>query len=475
MPERALSGTGAATTRLVVVQGPLQAIVAAATVRHLEQSGGARHRNVLVIGGLYSTRRNELEEATRNCAGAVDWDLVLTAEADDHLPPLPLEQADVAEVLCARNWQSLNREALDAFPAALRLSYGDGIGVLDTDRSPGVPQFARALLILPQPELAGVLEGQELELVPLDRLREAIAAARAAAAGLAEADHRLARFAAGGVLALLGNLTEAGATTLTSERRQARVLIGRAATPGAPVVLKPHPRASLGQAAAVARDLRAAGHPVRIMVPAAQGTYPIELFSDLVHAVARIQPGLSSSAVSLVHLHGMTTGVDLPVRLARTTLFPDSWNRALGTLAHHRRTLRELNSWDGRSPLPEPPDLAPSRVQIALSLIPRRLLAWHPRPGLGGPPSPPKDQTEFERRAATTPAGGDGVRQAVRPSTHRPAWRAALARFRSPAPSPPGAPSAEELEDLIEAHADLVFRRDRAGTTELRWTPRTGA
>lgn len=462
----------AASIRLVVVQGPLQAVVAAATVCHAERAPERHLRNVLVIGGLYAARRQALERATRDCAAAVEWERTLTAEPGDRLPALGIDPEDVAEVLCARNWQQLNLEALNAFPDAVHVTYGDAIGVVDTDRREVAPQFDLAMLVLPQPEHPGALDGQRTELVPVDVLRQAIEAARACAVGLAETDADLADFAQGGVLALMGNLTEAGVATLRSEVRQARTLVARVARPGAPVVLKPHPRASVGQAARLARKLRASGHPVRIMVGDRHGVYPIELFGELVRSARTVQPGLSSSAVSLAHVHGVRCHVDLPGWLARSTCFPEAWRRLLGTIDHHRRTLRELENWDGHSPLPDPPDLVPSRAQLLASAVPRRLFGWRPRSEIAAPSE--QDRLAAESRAlAAALSAPTTVRERVRPSTHLPGWQAAATR-RGPLPGDVPALSAEELEELLEIHADVVRRRDRRGMTHLRCVRRSG-
>jgi hypothetical protein len=471
-------------------------------------------RNVLLVGGLYTDRRKALVRATIDCAAAVDWDHVLEA-VDDRPPPLP-GGAAAAEVMCARNWQALNRAALDLHPDARRVVYGDGIGVVDTDRGSSAPQFDLAMLAIPQPELPGVLDGQPLEVIPMATLREVVDTVRAKAPGLAETDAALAEFARGGVLALLGNLTEARMTTLNGELRQARALLERVLRPGCSLVIKPHPRASLGQATALARVFRAKGHPVRVMGPSRHGAYPIETFPQLVRSVETVQPGQSSSAVSLAALYEVLPRAELPTSLARTTLFPHVWNRACGVIAHHARTLRTLPSWDGRTPLPDAPVLTPSRLQSLLAgpCVP---LVWtprsggHARPGAHdaprlmaaaarhvAPQSPARAVLQRDAASGTTwafPPGtkveplsaepaGDAIERigriaaasaaslagapvavvaAARPPTHAPRWRHLLERVRPSRMPDLAAGTGEEIEEAMEAAVDLELRARDSG------------
>jgi hypothetical protein len=530
-----------------VVQGPLHALAASAAILHLERAAPGVD-NVLVIGDLNVERHDELKEASITCGAAVDWTAVIDG-LQIHEPAAlrdALTGLAVCDVLLVRNWQPVNELALAAFPAARRVVLGDGLGVIDADRDPARPQFQLALPVIAQPKSPDSLDGVPLEMVLRTELEGAVTAARERAPGLRDLDARLADFISGGVLVLLSWLTETMTATLRAEIAQAHTLVRRA-TGGSnrPVVIKPHPRASLGQATALARRLRASGHPVHVMTPGDYGLYPIELFERLARAAGSIVAPGSSSATSLMYLYGVRSDVELPRGLALRTLTPRHWTVYRSACIHTDRTLDCLARWDGRSPMPAWPPFRPAIWHKVLDRL-MRPLAWvratdvplrNPAPlpevvpavlsdalGAGEGPAlqihrdptagsiwvggresdqslpdpqplgsapgdgepavaPPEDPvSRGARRLASRPPGTlAALLAAVLPSSHVPGWRLALLR-RTGAPVVAGATrSAEEIEELLEAHVDVVARIPepsapwpQAWWRRLRWRGRRG-
>jgi hypothetical protein len=525
-PERSRAGP----TRLVSAPGPLQALMAASAIRHLERSGTAPMRNVLVLGDLFEfddgsevmrRRHAQLREATLACARGIDTVIDVDgvdgpAELRERLGP----GARVEQVLCMRNW-GLRADllALETFPEARRMVYGDGLGLLDVDRIPGNPRFHVAVPVIPQPVTRDTLKGIELDVVARDALVDVLESVRASDPALRAADAELAGFGRGGVLILTSYLSEIGlGTTVRGELRMAYSMVKRSAPDRCPVVIKPHPRATLGQAAALARRLRRDGHPVRILGPELYGHYPIELFSELARAVDIVLPGASSAALSLLYVHGVRPLVDVPPHLALRHVAAYQVIPFMAACADYAAQVHSLDRWDGRSPLPPSPQRSPeaqaaakqvgaarwarfgglrSRLRwVPADRLPAREVAWSDRPRLAvrgrGPRTfPDRDARLYwvappslegaMREATAAPGAGDrsatdrvlatlerlageapgsvvAVVAAVRPSTHVPAWRV-------PALERGGVPlvrdavfTAEELEEVLEGAADVLRR-----------------
>src|ERR1019366_2516035 len=144
-----------------------------------------------------------------------------------------------------------------------------------------------------------------------------------------------------------------------------------------PVVIKPHPRSSLGQTAAVARRLRADGHPVRIMGQYEFGQYPIEAFEALVRSVGTIQAQGSSSAFSLHYLYGVNSIVALPRRRARRALLPREFRRVTDGAQEAKRFLDALDAWDGQMPMPFALQLTTPVYAKVLGRL-TRPITWNP-------------------------------------------------------------------------------------------------
>ena len=485
--------------RIAVAQGPLHAVVAGAAVAEAQRE--RPDENVLVIGGMETANEGGIVGATAACARTGPWaDVVGVPEGSDPVERLG-NPSDVSELVVIRNWQPLNEALLRAYPDARVTVYGDTFGIIDIDHSG--PRVDRILTVVPQPERDGSIGGVPVEVLPRDVVVDAVAAAREALPELVAYDAELAEWARGGVLALIANLTEGGGTTLRGEIEQGYGLIRRLAAAGAPVVIKPHPRASLGQAAAIARRLRRDGYPVRVVPAEPFGVYPIELFESLSRAVDGIQSGQSTAVVSLLYLYGVAPDVDMPLGLGLRTQFPYVWRRGFSIAVHNRRVLDLLPRWDGKEVFPVPPQVFPGLPERVIGVPPGRLLSWnaegapgerrvssgvpargdayddalgivwsveHARGLLDGLPSEPAQRMMATLERLRERAAGAAVTLAahVRPSANAPRWERMLSRDAPFTVAANARFTAEELEDLLEAHVDLTERRPELFERSLR-------
>jgi hypothetical protein len=516
--------------RLVVIQGPLNSLVASAAIAHAERQSPSGLRHVMLFGQTHAHDAAQLRAASVSCGAAIEWDRVLSG--DGMREPRQLREAvgagvRVAELWCMRNWQDLNELALRTFPDAYRVAYGDGLGVLDL-KADSPYRFHAARLAIPQPETRHSLDGVDLDVVPREALLDTIEKVRAADPALRELDSGLAEFARGGVLVLPSWFTETGIATLRGEARQSRVSLEPfTRDPGSPILIKPHPRASAGQAALLARLLRRSGHQVRLISRRHGGRYPIELFSELATSVGCVQGLASSGAISLHYLYGSRVAVGAPASLILRTTNPREARPLIGACKYYESTLERLDRWDGASPMPPWPNLRPALPDKILGRIVRPW-SWRPLRArrrdfeVSGPqPLPPALAGHVTARAAAPvwdplslatwwlvdggarsavlealesagpapssrllaasaaaprAAGGGAVVTvvAVAPPSHRPLWRVWLAR-RVGIAAPAGAElSAADVEDLLESELDVVARVPEPADFTHRGAPARG-
>lgn len=357
--------------RLVITQGPMQSIVATAVVRHLDRS--SRLKNVLVIGGLDAERDAPLREATLVCAAGGRWKSVIDL-ADQPIEELRLSARaslpppdQIEEIVCIRNWQPINEAVIGLYPAARKVVYGDGMGLIDSVGEEAWRRIDEIVAPIPQLERRPYLGRIPVEIVARRDVADAIDAALERVPRLAAADAELARAVRGGTLVLGSNLTEAGVTTLPAELRLLRSLVGRG--PGSSrVVVKPHPRASLGQATRLVRMLRGDGHRATVF-PAELAHYPIELFKQLVAEADRIVAGWSSSAVSLQYLYGRKSETMLPARLALRTIYPHAVRRVRRSVAYTTNAVESVSRWRGSGPLASVPIDQPNRITRLIGVL----------------------------------------------------------------------------------------------------------
>jgi hypothetical protein len=372
---------------------------------------------------------------------------------------------------------------------------------MDIRRDAGLPTVDRIVAPLPQPRTAESMEGIPWEAVRREHVLAAMTATRDALPELVEADRELAAFARGGVLALTGAFScmDLG-TTPAGEARLIVELVRRSARAASnPVLLKPHPRATLGVVNAAARALRRVGYPVRVWSEELYGDYPIELFRDTLHAVDRICSIASSATISLAFIHGLRSDVELDPALARRTIGLLNYRRFVGASRYYDELQRHVRAYSGKEPLPLWPDVAPppwyryvraaarplAWTQVT-SVLPAREAPWPPEPSSelsvddtvarlqwdleAGSPSLAERLTaavvrdgavsdRIERtleRMADLGVRGFRLTAAVLPPTHLPAWRQAVSgRWRMPVVRG-AALRAAQIEELVERRADVL-------------------
>jgi hypothetical protein len=496
-----MSRATAARLRLVNVNGPLQTLTATSAVLQLQEHEPLE--NVLVFNTHELGAHDAMLRAAVNCASAIDIQAVVDLAAGTDLSPLQRlteNGAEVADLVLLHNY-TLHQRIIEACPGATVTVYGDAFGQMDIRRDAGVPTVDRIVAPLPQPRTAGSMKDIPWEAVRREHVLAAMTATRNALPELVAADRELAAFARGGVLALTSyfscadlGTTPAGEATLIVElvRRSARAK-------SIPVLLKPHPRATLGVVSAAARALRRLGYPVRVWSDDLYGGYPIELFSDTLDAVDRVRSIASSATVSLAFIHGLRSDVELDPTLARRTIGLLNYRGFVVASRYYDELQRHVRAYSGKEPLPTWPDLAPPSwyryVRMAArplawtqvtSVLPAREAQWPPEPSselsvddtvallrwdleAGSRSLAERLMAAVVRDGAVSDRiertleqmGGLGLRgfrltAAVLPPTHLPAWRQAVSgRWRMPV-VPGAALRAAQVEELVERRADVL-------------------
>lgn len=485
-----------------------------AAVRYLEGEG-RNLDNVLVVGGL-EVADARLVQTTLDCAAGWRWSSThVLDEAEERWEQLP-DRREVEEILCVRNWQDVNVSLFERYPEARKLCYGDGLGLVDVAEREGALRVEEAVVTLPQVDRVGAADGLRLRVIDRSFIEGAIEGVRSVSRRLVDHDAELAGFGEGGLLILTANLTEAGMATPRAEGLQFVRLAKRMLRPGTPIVIKGHPRATLGQASALARSLRRRGHPVRV-VDDELLAYPIEAFSSLARSVGVVLPGPSSSAISLNYLHGSKVDPVLPFGLATTTIFPTAARALRQVVEHHRLALASLRGWDGESVLESMPVDPPALAERLIGELPKRVLGWKPsgnRVGapvdLGGVEHTLRERSAGEgfdlvvdRRSAAVwsvpPDSGAALEDALSTAGDDPAtritqvarllsalegWSEAnlaavvltsthLPRLRVPWVQPSGSPSnatltAERIEQIVESHLEIRSREPGIGSGRFR-------
>lgn len=384
------------------------ALVASAAVRYLDERRGERLASVLLLGGHQSARATEVADAAALCASPMRWWRIVRTGDEDPVARLQAdlgERPQVVEIYGMRAATDLMQAVLAAFPAARKITPGDGLGVYATGQRWDFPRYDRVLAFIPQPHSPTESDAPEVEVVPRRYLVEAIEAVHRLHPALRQLDGELADFVRGGTIGMLGVATESQVSTLRQELRQSRIAIQRVTRPRAPVLLKPHPRASLGQAATLARQLRAEGHAVRIL-PSAMQALPIEIFPQAIAAADGISlAGLGSTAITLKYLYDVDACH--AEGIGPMTILPSGVRYARRYARYQKRLVAMLPGWDGEAIFPPFGDLRPSR---ALAALERRTVMWvalptdgEGRPGLAAVP-------KAARRFLGAPSGEDPIR-----------------------------------------------------------------
>ena len=278
-------------TRLLVAQGPTQ-LLAGLTVWAWEDAITPRAEgemeSIILLGDFFAgrpphawtrfagtwLRRTKAGKSSRHTrwmrgfmSGAISFEQYLDQLREAVRRPW------VDEVFVCRNMQLLNEAVLYAFPGARKVCYGDGLGVIDLNgtsfcqplRQGGYVPVDEIACVMPVEATPGIFSRVPVKTVPLEYFRQTVLAAsqRIGAMnglGLSGGHGRVEDC----LLVCLSNLTESGLT----ERRERELefyleclkpFLQREQT----VLVKGHPRETLGQSDEVASMIRELGFDSR--------------------------------------------------------------------------------------------------------------------------------------------------------------------------------------------------------------------
>ncbi len=315
--------------RIVAAQGPQQLMAAIAVLRHQrEMEGGGAARDFVLTGSFYSSPAQNARmlaacrkiAAAAGCAGVID-----AADLEAALRKRPAAfprlakrlrerfDADSIELICvARNGQAFNELALAAAGEnARRICYGDGLGLLALDHSygeriynpAGYISIAEAWLTAPWEGEPGRFDKLRLVTVPADFYASLLRELCREIADLRDL-HDALLAATGGMpitLALTGTLTES--QHIASVAGESDLLFASAAPfirDGETILIKPHPRATLGLAQNLAARFAALG--TRTIVHETGSEWPVELLGAML-PIERVLGFGSSSSITLALQH----------------------------------------------------------------------------------------------------------------------------------------------------------------------------
>jgi hypothetical protein len=289
---------------------------------------------------------------------------------------------------------------LDLFPQACKITTGDGLGVYwARDTEQGAPHFDEFVATIPDARRPLPLPADRLGIVPRDTALEVIAAVERSHPQLADLDRHLAKFTRDGVLVILGYASEVGLMTprleLLAAYLQIQLTTGRRRVP---ILLKPHPRASLGQAAALARRLRRNGHTVMIM-PTPWNMYPIEVFPRTIRAASTIHPGESSARLSIPYFYNVQTA-DPRIPWQALLRFPTYIRSTWYWIRWTRMIVNSLKQWTREAPFEYSGPRFPGMLDRTLGFFPRRVFRWHPVTAT----LPPQSREEIRSQKRTVSA-----------------------------------------------------------------------
>jgi hypothetical protein len=175
------------------------------------------------------------------------------------------------EVFVARNMQLLNEAVLHAFPGTRKVCYGD-VGWIDLNgmsycqplRQDGYVQVDEIVCVMPVEATPGIFSRFPVKTVPLEYFRQIVFAASQRIAAMNEVGLSAANTRGDCLLACLSNLTESGLTERRDQELEfylecLKPFLQREQT----ILVKGHPRETLGQSDEVARMIRELGFDSR--------------------------------------------------------------------------------------------------------------------------------------------------------------------------------------------------------------------
>jgi Alpha-2,8-polysialyltransferase (POLYST) len=231
-------------------------------------------------------------------------------------------------VYACRNTQFVNELALSAFPEALRICYGDGLGFVALNKSFGSPTFNpqgflpmdRACLITPVETEPGNLDKMELTVVPHRFYVDTLSLVATRSEELRESAAELVSESAGLpiTVALTSHLTDLGyIPSLEEEINLYRTQILPHITAQEFILVKGHPREAYGQSERLAQQLRDKGF--RSLAVTKTAHFPMELFAPLL-PIRKVVSYCSTGFLGILMIRPCPVVIGLGAEAYRTTV-----------------------------------------------------------------------------------------------------------------------------------------------------------
>lgn len=397
--------------RLVSVFGPGNVMAALSAVRWRESQQGRD-----TVGGVVTIVHTPGLPATAATESAVVVERLISSQGWE--TPMVLTDGDVDGIVQGANHspyrevlrrfrQRVGREhfdevyfahdvvgrlpelAMNAYPNAERITYGDALGsvydkryhlALATGTSPtegtrprrgwltalvrngvksvrrnatrialGAPltlQATSAILVLPMDQTGDCLSGKQLWVVPKSVVQSIIADCNRAVPELRlHTQDLLAGTPQPRYLILLENLSDGGFTSLEREAALYEGVVRSHAAAGATIVIKEHPQAVAPIGDVLARRIETE-YVVRKLAPALR-RHPVELWEDLVRSCQPIS--ISYPCISLRFLYGRRVIYPVDDNLIETYFPPEYWKSYMNADRLYRGQMASLDAWDGKS------------------------------------------------------------------------------------------------------------------------------
>ena len=279
---------------------------------------------------------------------------------------------------------------MNAFPDALRVVYGEGLGQVSEKKyslalaagasieeahraargrsnlehrrfrsvvkgvvrkaafgAPRVFDADLAALIIPMDQTGSALADNPLTVVPKRVALEVIADCKGVLPELAKYSRDiLTNTPAPHYVMLLENFADADMMSFEDETAMYEAVVRQYIPRGATILLKTHPLSIAPIETAV--DARLSGEYAVRVIPQDLGRYPMELWSDLISSCEVISM-MSYCGISLAYLYDKSTICPLDFEVVQR-FFPErAWDRMRDVALLYHGQLRNLETWDGTS------------------------------------------------------------------------------------------------------------------------------
>lgn len=347
---------------LLAAQGPQQLLVAVAALKYYEACGHGPYRVVPIIGHFYSSpcRNRALGRVCRLISRQVGFCRpidISDIEAIVRARQITFQNAvlelrrrighdEVGIVLVARNGQLINELVLAAAgPMAMRVVYGDGLGIVDLNKSWGEPVYnplgymrvQEAWLTIPVEYSQQATSGLKVRVVPPEYYLGLVQSTAARNRVLNVKDKRWIRANDNRKITLCfsGQMSEACITkSVPSEVEMYMESLAPFLCPGDRILIKPHPRSKSNQAEMIASRLRDSGFSCHVLSSGMD--WPAELLGALI-PLDKVLSLCSNAGIMLAWQAHHPTQVGLNLNSMAANFHPEhkaAWDRHLSLLKH---------------------------------------------------------------------------------------------------------------------------------------------